>query len=56
MARAGLLATLNCEFRQVRKEAAAAVNMCVEAGTVRATPFKNILSSQYLLRTIPHVL
>ncbi len=33
---AGPLATRNCESRQVRKEATAAVDVCAGVGTVRA--------------------
>ena len=35
VARAGLPATRNCESRQVRKEAAAAMDVCAGVGTVR---------------------
>ena len=34
VAHAGPLATLNCEPRQVRKEATAAVDVCAGVGTV----------------------
>jgi len=35
VARAGPPATWNCESRQIRKEAAAAVDVCAGVGTVR---------------------
>tara|TARA_B110001454_G_scaffold174894_1_gene166522 strand:+ start:194 stop:415 length:222 start_codon:yes stop_codon:yes gene_type:complete len=37
VARTGLLATLNCEFRQAWKGAAAAVDMCARLSMVRVT-------------------
>ena len=55
MARAGLLATLDCELRQARKGAAAAVDMCAGVRTVRATTHKkvtnlpNICREQFLM-------
>ena len=53
--RAGLLATLDCEFRQAWKGAAAAVDMCAGVRTVRATTYKkvtnlpNICREQFLM-------
>lgn len=53
--RTGLLATSDCEFRQARKGAAAAVDMCAGVRTVRATTHKkvtnlpNICREQFLM-------
>ena len=55
VARAGLLATLDCEFRQAWKGAAAAVDMCAGVRTVRATThikstnLTNICREQFLM-------
>ena len=63
VARAGPLATRNCESRQVRKEATAAVDVCAGVGTVWVASIHYKYKIQvcfatyieYLPRSIPHV-
>lgn len=46
---AGPLATRNCESRQVRKEATAAVDVCAGVGTVRvASNIYSIIKSTHM--------
>lgn len=50
---AGPLATRNCESRQVRKEATAAVDVCAGVGTVRVA--SNLTSLNYIRMPIYHL-
>ena len=54
--RAGLLATRNCEPRQARKGAAAAVDVCAGVGTVRVASIFQTVALTDLPRLLPHVL